>query len=515
MYLLMIISGVMMGLCFTMDKLDLLAWIALVPFFYVLFHKDFNKKKPYKLGFCYGFSFYIVLMQWLIRLYPLEWIGFNKLESIVIIGLGWILFSLFLALIIALVPFIFSKVKNDNDYLNIISVAFIWVIIEGFQGIGSLGFTWGRIAMSQGDMIYLIQGANLFGSLFVSFLIVIVNGIICNIFISCKEQRITKAKKAAIILSIIMILNVTYGIANVKSTIAGREINVSIVQGNISFDQKWVDGKYDILNKYKKLTDKAIMDWNQNGQKVDLLIWPETAIPVSVNQERTILNEYFDIANKNKLILAVGGFYTEESEDGSTEYNSVYTIEDRNYNEPLYSKRKLVPFGEYIPFSNVLTKVIPKLQQLNIEGSLIPGDGTYIGNTSVGKLGYLICYESIFPNLARQSVNDGAEVILIVTNDSWFKDSIALEQHKKQAVFRAIENNKYVVRAANTGISTIINSNGQIEDEIPIIEANYLNGKVKLNSDFTFYNKVGDIIIIIGILYLIGLWVKFRYKINQ
>ncbi|MEG1457607.1 MAG: apolipoprotein N-acyltransferase, partial [Bacilli bacterium] len=173
-----------------------------------------------------------------------------------------------------------------------------------------------------------------------------------------------------------------------------------------------------------------------------------------------------------------------------------------------YSKRHLVPFGEYIPFKKSLEKIIPSMKDFQLMGELDPGDGFYLQKTEHGKIGGIICFESIFPSIVRGSVNEGAELIILVSNDSWFKDSSAVYQHHKQAIMRAVENNRYIVRAANTGISSFIDNKGRVIEETELLKEEVVNSKVSMISDRSIYSVVGDIIVLFGVLWIGIIYVR-------
>ena len=161
--------------------------------------------------------------------------------------------------------------------------------------------------------------------------------------------------------------------------------------------------------------------------------------------------------------------------------------------ETVYSKRHLVPFGEYVPMRALVTALIPPLSELSMTADdLSAGDGTEIFELSEGNIGSLICFDSIYETLAMESVRDGAELICLSTNDSWFTDSRALNMHNAQAKLRAIENDRYVLRAANTGISCIISPKGEMEETIEPLNDGYVIGEVELREGRTVYNIIGN-----------------------
>lgn len=511
-YISILISSILMGISFSIKELSLLAWIGLVPYIYVLLSSDLSKKQGFKYGVVYGSGFYLFLLHWLFELYPLEWLGFNNKQSIIILILGWLVFSIVEGFILSVGGIIFSIFKTDNNTKNIISLGFIWVIIEWIQQMGIFGFTWGRISISQADNLYLVQSAALLGSLFISFIMVVINGFLATIMYEyILNKRIHK--KYIFIVIIIFVSNVSYGIIRINNDKVYNEVNVSVIQGNIASDEKWnfksVEKHLDI---YMNITKDALDKAKLNNRESQILIWPETAIPINLKEINKTYNRYTNLAKNNNVIFITGGFSSELKDSKMLDYNSIYTFNNNGEEIGLYSKRHLVPFGEYLPFRNFILNIYPEIENINIlEDDITPGKYTEITNTEFGNVGGVICFESIFPHLVRESVKDGAEILTILTNDSWFKDSKAVYQHNNQAVLRAIENNRYVIRAANTGISSIIDNKGRIISIIEPLKSGYINEKVEFIKEKTMYTIVGDLIVIIAVLWGLYMFI-YKYK---
>jgi apolipoprotein N-acyltransferase len=165
-----------------------------------------------------------------------------------------------------------------------------------------------------------------------------------------------------------------------------------------------------------------------------------------------------------------------------------------------YDKMHLVPFGEYVPLKRMLFFADSLTTQV---GNFAPGTNYTLSVVDGHKVSTIICYESIFPNLVRQFVKDGSELILLITNDGWFGQSSAPYQHLRMGVVRAVENRRYIVRAANTGISAIIDPYGKIEAETPMGVRTILDGTAHFRSDRTFYTQYGDVFAYTNVLVVI------------
>jgi apolipoprotein N-acyltransferase len=198
--------------------------------------------------------------------------------------------------------------------------------------------------------------------------------------------------------------------------------------------------------------------------------------------------------------LLVG--YIDTSGEGPS--NSAALLDPRGDQISRYDKMHLVPFGEYIPFRRLLFFAESLTKQV---GDFVPGGNYSMGLVNGRKVSTIICYESIFPNLVRQFVNRGSELIVLITNDGWFGVSSAPYQHLRMGVVRAVENRRYMVRTANTGISAIIDPYGRIEAETPIGVRTILDGTARLRSDRTFYTRYGDVFAYANVIAVVAMLV--------
>ena len=160
-----------------------------------------------------------------------------------------------------------------------------------------------------------------------------------------------------------------------------------------------------------------------------------------------------------------------------------------------YSKRHLVPFGEHVPYEPILTKIFPFLGQINVlSEDYIAGTGSEIMTINGGKVGNIICFESIYPEISRTTTLDGAQLLIETTNDSWLEDSPAMTQHLAHGVFRSIENGRFLVRGANSGISAVIDTRGKVKNMLPVDYCGTLTDTVYFCDETTLYTKTGDIL---------------------
>ena len=237
------------------------------------------------------------------------------------------------------------------------------------------------------------------------------------------------------------------------------------------------------------------------------MVIPETVFPIYIESSSLLRKTLSDTAKENGLTILVGTM-TSDEEDKQRNIIVAVTPDGEIHMENYYSKRHLVPFGEYVPWRDLFTALFPPLADISmLDNDLTPGESSAVFDTGEYKIGSAICFDSIFSSLLRESANDGAEILAIETNDSWFSDSAAVWMHEAQAKLRAVETGRYVLRAANTGVSAIIRADGKVLGEIEPLVDGYLVRDVRIRSDRTLYSAVGDVFVLISALFVVGIFV--------
>ena len=243
------------------------------------------------------------------------------------------------------------------------------------------------------------------------------------------------------------------------------------------------------MRKIEKYSLEAVA----SGAK--LIVLPETVFPYDLFNSTTIYEFITDLAVRCDATIVVGGFTEGEELD---ENSLVFVHPDGSVDKTIYSKRHLVPFGEYVPLRDLVIAIIPPLADISmLSEDLAPGTDSSVVDTEVGKIGSLICFDSIYEMLALDSARDGAEIIVLSTNDSWFLDSAAVYMHNAQAKIRAVETGRYIVRSANTGISSIITPSGVVLDEEPPLVDGIAIADVAVRNNSTVYSIIGNLFVYI------------------
>jgi apolipoprotein N-acyltransferase len=492
--LMLVLSGILTGLCLVISKIGFLEWLTLVPcalFLLTLASKDgLRLRALYGYGVFFFMSFYTVNFHWFVNLYPLDFIdGMTKGAALCVVIAAWIGLSFFQAvqggLVFVLTGIVFrTSVCRRFSIIKPFAFAGIWAVYEWLQTFGWWGVPWGRLPLGQSEYLVGLQTASWFGPYFVTFIIVSVNALIA-LALSNKS----KLKLCGVVVAALLVFQYGAGTAiwlSHKNT--GETVRVAAVQGNISSHEKW-DSSSSLKTRqvYEGYTKEAA----SRGAKI--VVWPETALPYTISKGSSYYKFASELAQENNVTILVGAFTV----DGEGYYNSLICFTpDGKTLDNIYAKRRLVPFGEFVPMRTLIETVIPPLAELVMSGDEITqGEDSKLFMIDEGAIGSLICFDSIYEDLTRRSVLDGAQLICLSTNDSWFTDSAALYMHNAQAQLRAIESGRDIVRSANTGISTVINSRGEVVSELAPLVDGLIVEDVCTRSNTTLYTRIGNLFV--------------------
>lgn len=485
------LGAVLMALCLLFPRIGALQWIVMVPMLLYLFGKNekehISLKKAYRLGFLYFYIFYLMIWHWFVELYPMEFAGVTKGEAIVLIAICWFGLSLLQTIFSALIFPVFvalsrTRMLKKLPILLPFLFASVYTVSEWSQTLTWAGVPWARLALGQAECGILFHSASLFGSYFITFAIVAVNGLLAYAVLHLDRVRL-----AAIACAAVFLLNMGVGLIGylTADTQNGEGLVVAAVQGNVGSSNKWIsesnEKSYAIYEKY---TAEAV------AAGATLVVFPETFLPYRLTESNTLGTYVRDLAMTYQVTIRCGAFHYE---DGKS-YNGIFTAyPDGTFSETVYAKRRLVPFGEYVPMRGLIEVLIPPLADMNILSSdLDPGTDSAIVQTLAGPVGTLICFDSIYENLTLDAVRDGAELICLSTNDSWFLDSSGVYMHHTQARLRAIESGRYIIRSADTGISSIIAPDGSVAAELPPLVEGVSISTVHPTASRTLYSYIGN-----------------------
>ena len=455
-----------------------LAWLGLVPLLYVL--ASIPLKRSFLLGAVFGFFYMIGLAYWVFNaLYFYTSVGFlvSLLFVVLVIGLGMGLYYGLFGLLAA--KFLQSGLPF---YFKALLTASAWVGVEYLRAHLFTGVPWDLFGHSQYSWLSLIQIADITGVYGISFLLVFVN---CSIYLAGTTYPDVRAAVSRIIAPIIILSCVLlYGafrLHQLETVSSPQQKKIAIVQLSILQDDRWKAESQDAqLARYLERTKDAIR------QGAQLIIWPENATQTYFQE--SLPAELIALLEKNNGMLVAGApRYIGTSLD-YTFFNSAFLLNGSGI-EQIYDKIHLLPFGEYFPlgFIDVLRLEYAGPRQYT-EGAKFT-----IFKTPAGNLGPLICFEITFPELVRGFVQNGAEVLVNISNDAWFGKTSAHYQHFSMAVFRAVEFRRPVLRSANTGISGFIDPAGRIVHRIEPFQEGLLLCDPGIEKGMTFYCRYGDV----------------------
>ncbi|MDD5044011.1 MAG: apolipoprotein N-acyltransferase [Candidatus Omnitrophica bacterium] len=473
------LSAILLILSFPSFNLWPLAWFAFLPLFSAL--RDKKALTRFLWAYLTGVIFFFGTMYWLVH----------------VTLAGMIALVLYLALFFGVFGLFFSPRLATAGTLFFLPAA--WVLLEYVRGHLLTGLGWVLLGHSQYTDLAMVQISDITGAYGVSFLIILVNVSIWQIINRGKGVRGRELLVAAACLA----LTLGYGVFRLHQKIDGKKLRISVIQGNIPQELKWVrNEKETILEKHLALSMEA------SGENPDLILWSETSLPVVLEDEKELLSAVSSGVRKLQRPVLTGTVRREKEDY----YNSAVLFSPDGKIIRHYDKIHLVPFGEYIP----LRKPFVFLERLAPIGDFTAGkDYTLFEvRNSAGtqnKFAVLICFEDIFPELARRFRQKGAEFLVNVTNDAWFGKTSAPFQHLQSSVFRAIENRVPVARSANTGVSGFISNQGRILSLVKNKrgENTYISGyatqEIEIPADkrSTFYTRFGDIFVLLCLLIFI------------
>jgi apolipoprotein N-acyltransferase len=527
---LSLLSGILLALSFPPFRTGFFAYFGLVPLLIFI-----NRAKNYKE--LIKFTYLSILI---FHAFALFWIGgwTSKTDPFLMAG------SIALILVhplFYLIPFVFYFFikRHIGNKTALFAFPFLYNSLEYLRSVDETAFPWLTLGNTQSYYLPIVQITSVIGVYGLSFIIVVFNVLIYTAYKNFRYESFRFTLNKLSIIVIILVSLFIYGKVILNDAIYdGKKITVGIVQPNFDPWEKWgADELDEQLDIYLQLSDSAA----KNG--AELIVWPESALPVYLlngSYENHVLR-IKNFCRENRASILTGlpliHFYSskEEAKEHSKKlqnsdyyydtYNGVVLFQPDLDSIQEYGKMNLVPFAERAPY----------LDYLHFLGDLIKW-GVGISNWSVwdkqtifnyktrdgdsAKFSATVCYESVFPSFNSEFVKNGAQFIAVVTNDSWYGKLSGPYQHKQYAVFRAVENRRWIVRSANGGISCIIDPFGRTIYETKLFERTFFVGDIYLNNEITYYVQYRDLIsyfslIFSGLIISISFIKKFGVKRNE
>jgi len=455
------LSGALLALCFPPAGLWFLAWVALVPWLVAL---RAGSRWGAAIGsWVGGFAFFGVLLYWL------------SLFGVSLWALGCVMLALWL-LVWGMLARWTGKLGPP---LRIVGTAVLWCGVEWARGLGQFGFTWGWLGQSQTPALAVLPVVRVAGTVGLSFLIVLVNAALAEAVVGVRQGESVLGwmarAGAALGIAALGIFCAAVWVQRQEEP-AGPAIRVAVIQGSahgpLQADQVneplTSEEQRRTLDIYTVLTEQAA------AERPVLAVWPESVLPGAPPDEPWISERAAEAARSSGAWLLAGGPYRD---DRGRLRNSAYLFSPSGHLRRRYDKVHLVPFGEYVPGRNWL----PLLSRYNVrDEDFAAGLQHQVVHAGTIALGPMICFESIFPRISWKLAREGAQVLVVITNDAWFGRTAAAAQHRQMAVLRAVETNRWVVRGASTGISSIIAPDGRVVAESGLFDRDWISAEIRV-----------------------------------
>jgi apolipoprotein N-acyltransferase len=496
--LLALLSGFMLTASFPPSPFYFLAWFALVPLL-----KSLENEPPaaaLRLGFAAGLAHSLTLIYWVIIVMG----HYGHLPLPVSVSI-LILFSLYLAIYPALFAWGYSLI--GRSFLGSFKTAGLWVALEYVRANVLTGFPWCLLGHTQYMNLEAIQVADLVGAYGTSFVIVLSSTLIYGLLL---ERNLDRWKREAPVVLLTLAVVLGYGFYRMSDSRPPRAtLKIAIAQGNIDQSIKWNPAYQEkTVQIYRTLTLQS------RSFGPDLVVWPETAVPLFFQDGEPLARSVLNTAREAGTYIIFGSPAYRREKGSVSLFNRAYLATPNGEIIGSYDKVHLVPFGEYVP----MKRFLPFVQRLVVAaGDFLPGDKVAPLKFPKAAAGVLICFESIFPELGRELTENGATLLVNLTNDAWYGMSSAPFQHFSMAVFRAVENRRPVVRAANTGISAFILPNGKIVEQSDLFKEALLTREIPLpDPGLTLYTRWGDFFAIaLTIISAVNIFLAYWYTRKQ
>lgn len=467
--------------------------------------------QAFGIGWAFGFGYFLAGLYWVGFAFMVDAADFAWMLPFVAVALPG-----GLAIFIGLATVITRALTGSGGNRGIgrcLVLAASWTAFEAARGSVLTGFAWNRLGQALAGSDALMQGAAFVGDLGLTFFVVAVASAPATLADRDGPMRGWRATAIAL-----AALGGVWVAGDYRLSLAGNDevdgVRIRIVQPAISQKEKWVPANRSrIIADFFELSDTATSPQTMGIEGVSYLVWPETALPLLLQREGDVLAAIAALLPAGTTLLTGGVRIVPGpgtgTEGGRTVYNSVLAIDEDGRLLDQYDKRRLVPFGEFLPFQELLERWgIGQLTRL--PGGFTAGTGKRLMRVGAGPaFASLICYEIIFSGDVVPDDGEGRPGwILNLTNDAWFGNSPGPYQHLAQAKLRAVEEGLPVVRAANTGISAIIDPFGRIIEQLDLNQRGVLDATLPEAINKTIYGKYGNIptIALILFVFLIRIW---------
>ena len=491
-WLLVLLSAVLQVLIFPLPGIYVLSWFALAPLIVALLRarpfgelevagdvrlQPASPAQGFLLAYMCGILWYAGTCYWIYDTMR-QFGGLNAPAAVLVV----FLFCCYLGLYHGLFGFLVGLLAHPKDNRRaLVMTPVLWVAVE-LARTRVTAFPWNLLGISQVDNVALCRIASWTGVYGISFEIVLVNVALAAAFLVSRERR------SSLLVAAVAAAAVLQAGRLIEPPPAKPDRAALLLQQNIPVAADWSPAYLQqTLSELAAVTERATAD---HAGSVDLIIWPESPAPFFTNDPR--FREALSAIARNTHLWIVAGSIGSNAPHPNAEgaiFNSAVLVSPAGEWTSRYDKVHLVPFGEYLPFPTLfsfaggLTKEVGQFEHGMSRNPLKAGGEA---------LGVFICYESVFPGEVRQFADQGAQVFVNLSNDGWYGDSGAYAQHLNQTRMRAIENNRWILSATDTGVTGSIDPWGRVAARVPRKERAALLAPYALTSVTTFYTRHGD-----------------------
>lgn len=493
------LSGVLLALSFPKFGHPAFAFVALTPLYVALAgwsgranqFPGVSARRGFLLGLVAGVVHYAGTVYWtsgtVATFGGLPWV-----VAVLVMFLLVLYMSLFLGVSSAAAALLIQRFGAGG----LLAAPAAWVAAEYVRAHLFGGFPWIPLGNAVVSLLPIAQLASVLGVYGLSWLLALLHALFAFGAMSAGRRRVLALAAAVLLVAGTSVWG-AWRIRGGHLTRAGTPLQVALVQGNVPQEEKWDPSRAEaIFDRYLRMTREAA------GRGAQLIIWPESATPFYFDEDPVSALRVRQLVSEIRVPLLFG---TDELERGSPPryYNSAFILSDGGATAAVYRKMFLVPFGEYVPFGTLLTFVGPLVDAVS---AFSPGQGVTMLPVGGHMISTAICYEVVYPHLIRQGVLQGAELLTTITNDAWYGSTSAPWQHFDLAAMRAIEQGRYLARAANTGISGIVDPYGRVTLRTDLFETTAPLGEVRFIQERTVYARIGDVTAQLAVLMtLLGL----------
>ena len=485
-----LLSGALLAASFPKFGHSALAWIALTPLIVASTSRTRRRGSILSvatLGLLAGFVYFAGTLYWVVNVMA----TFGDLPTIAAALIGLLLVA-YLAIYPAAFASLLCVAIRQFGLAGVWLAPAFWVATEWLRSTAGSGFPWVLLGSSQSSALPIVQAASVVGVYGLSALVALVGAAAAAGVLG--RARVHRA--GAVVVALLVGITALWGAWRVNRgelTHTGDPVRVGLVQGSIAQEDKYDPAhSVAIMERYIALSRQVL------AAGAALVIWPEAATPFYFDLDAVLAQPVRQLAAQSHTPFLIGSDDFERGTAAAVDryYNAAVLVGPDGRSQAVYRKQQLVPFGEYVPLKSLLFFVGPLIQAVS---DFSPGAKAVVFDANGRRFSVAICYESVYPGIARDFVRAGSELLATITNDAWFGRSSAAYQHFAQGSLRAVEEGRYVVRAANTGVSGAVDPYGRVLLTTQLFTPAAVTVDVRLLRSRTIYSRTGDLVVWVSV----------------